>query len=270
LLDIGPVLPQTFRLGHLLDKCFKVFIRHSCYLLGAYAIIEHGMTSGSYVKTPEHREHLRQAMLGKKHSPGWRENVRQAILRRPPPSAESRERMSQAAVRNWPTKREKLRQANQERPCSAETREALRQAALNQTPEHRRKTSECMQNRIVSPETRQKAREARLRQRFPLTDIERILLGEFKKRRLKFEMHKGMFGRWQPDFVFESAKLVVQADGGFWHNRRAHPASVARDDAFNAEATKRGWTVFRFSDTEIEIHPAACGRAVARFVRDHV
>ena len=114
---------------------------------------------------------------------------------------------------------------------------------------------------------RNKARKTRLRQRLPtkMTSIEYLLHQEFKKRRLKFEMHKTMFGRWQPDFVFENARLIVQADGDYWHSR---PEVKRRDAAFN-QAARAGWTVWRFGEREIEMHSAVCARAVAKFVRDH-
>ncbi len=100
-----------------------------------------------------------------------------------------------------------------------------------------------------------------------MTDIERILHGQFKKRRLRFEMHKTMFGRFQPDFVFEDTKLIVQADGDYWH--RVYPGNKEKDTRFNDAAALEYWTVWRFAESEIKQHPEACGRAVARFVRSH-
>ncbi len=120
------------------------------------------------------------------------------------------------------------------------------------------------------PEKVEKVRQARLRQYFPqkATKIEQALEAEFQKRRLKFEMHKSMFGRFQPDFVFENVRLVVQADGDYWHSHQV-PRSLARDARFNAAALSEGWTVWRFSENEILGNPAACGRAVATFIRSH-
>jgi very-short-patch-repair endonuclease len=218
---------------------------------------------------PETIEKTRLAHLGSKHSPEAIEKIRQATLKR------------------WmiPEYRERMRQANLGKKLPLETREKLRQASLGNkyglghrrfvSPETREKLRQASLGRKHSPEERERMRvpnlQNRLRQRFPLTDIELILRAEFKKRRLRFEMHKSMFGRFQPDFVFGQSKLVVQADGGYWHNRRnpRNARSVTCDDAFNAEAAIQGWAVFRFSDTEIKMHGAACARAVARFVRDH-
>lgn len=209
----------------------------------------------------ETRQKMRQAALGKKASLESRERMRLAHLGR----------------RNTPESREKNRQASLGHSVSVETREKLRQAMLGKhhSPETREKIRKSnLGNKHAlghnpSPEARQKMRESRLRQRFPknLTAIERLLRDEFRKRRLKFTMHKTMFGRFQPDFIFEEARLIVQADGDYWHG----PASVnrKRDAGFNKAAHDEGWSVWRFGGKEIEMHAAACARAVARFVRDH-
>ena len=97
-----------------------------------------------------------------------------------------------------------------------------------------------------------------------MTSIEQVLYTEFKRRRLSFEMHKSMFGRFQPDFVFEDVRLIVEADGDYWHRQLGRDHQPLADAASAA-----GWTVWRFAETEIRMHPNACGRAVAKFVRSH-
>ena len=201
------------------------------------------MPKPGYKQTPEHLERRRQANL----QPETREKRRQAALGN----------KNHLGHKHSPETREKLRQAALGNKNMvglkrfAETREKMRQAAL-----HR------------SPETREKHRQARLRQVLPTRDtsIECLLRDEFKKRRLHFEMHKTMFGRFQPDFVFESARLIVQADGDYWHSRLDKKAA---DSTFNKAAHDADWSVWRFGEKEIRMHPAACARAVARFVRDH-
>jgi len=176
-------------------------------------------------------------------------------------SPEAREKIRQAALRQWqdPEVRERMLQAERRRFARPEEREKIRQANLGN-----KSALGCKR----SPETREKMRQARLRRVFPqkMTDIERILCAEFKKRRLKFEMHKTMFGRWQPDFVFESARLIVEADGDYWHSL---PDIKERGGRFDKVAHDAGWSVWRFGGKEIKMHPIACARAVARFVRDH-
>jgi very-short-patch-repair endonuclease len=124
---------------------------------------------------------------------------------------------------------------------------------------------EAAARRFAKPEVQEKLRQARLRQTFPLTDIEIILCDEFKRRHLEFIMHLSMWGRWVPDFAFEGALLIVQADGYF----HSWPKIAARDALFNERAAAEGWTVLHFSSKEIKASAAACGRAVAAFVRKH-
>lgn len=185
--------------------------------------------------------------------------------------------------RRNPEWREQRRQSSLN--ISKETREKLRSAAGNMSPEHKARLSEAGRHRKLSPQARrnmgkaqkrrfdrpgerEKSRRGRLRQRFPkeMTEIERALYVEMKKRRLKFEMHKSMFGRWQPDFVFESARLIVQADGDYWHST---PKTFASDYGFNARAASEGWTVWRFAESKILSSPSACAKSIARFVRAH-
>ena len=236
------------------------------------------MPRGVYKKTPEHREKIRQYMMGNqnalgcKHSPETRQKLRDRTIYSSP---EYRANLSRAL------KGKRTRPADY-RP-SAETREKMRLAALRQPPvsaatkkkqsqAHYRswQNPDCRRKYLASrqtPEYRQKKREQRLQHCLPtkMTSIECALYDQFKKRRLKFEMHKTMFGRFQPDFVFKDIHLIVQADGDYWH-RILKPE---RDVRFNEMATKEGWTVWRFAESEILQHPVACGRAVARFVRSH-
>ena len=178
--------------------------------------------------------------------------------------------MRRSALKWWPEKAEKMRQARLGSHHSPESKEKMRQKKLGKvaSAETRQKMRQAQLGRPYSPEAREKNRQARLRQRFPtqMTSIEEFLFTEFKKRRLHFEMHKTMFGRFQPDFVFEDAKLIVQADGDFWHSRSAR---VVQDFEFNARAVSAGWTVMRFSEAVIKADPPRCARTVARFVRKH-
>lgn len=192
-------------------------------------IIEHEMTRGLYERTPEIREKMRQSQLGHRRL-----------------TADGRRRLSKA---------------NLGKRMSAEACKKIG-----------RKARSNMLKKWRDPEYREKmsavGRQSRLRQKLPrkMTSIECLLRDEFRKRRLKFEMHKTMFERFQPDFVFEQAKLIVQADGDYWHGL---PRGRTQDAAFNQMATGDGWSVWRFGEREIHMHAPACARAVARFVRDH-
>ena len=199
------------------------------------------MQKGTYQRTPETREKLRQATLKQWANPEHREKIRLALIGN----------KYTLGMKHSSETREKIRQARLGRKASPETREKVRQAALK---------------RCADPDYREGLRQRRLRQVFPskMTSIERLLHTEFKKRRLKFEMHKTMFGRFQPDFVFAQAHLIVQADGDYWHSR---PDRRTQDVTFDKAATAEGWSVWRFGEQEIKMHAHICAKAVARFVR---
>lgn len=232
------------------------------------------------VRSSEYLEKQRLAHLGKRHSPETIRKLREFAL-----SRSDFYRTLYLGRKHAPATCEKLRiigltqsAARRERmlgkTLSEETKEKLRQAALGRhhTPESREKLRQAALGRHHTIETRkimsEKARIARLLQRFPtqMTIIEQLLHDEFKKRRLKFVMHQTMFEKYQPDFVFEEAQLIVQADGDYWHSR---PEKVFIDFTFNARAVSEGWTVMRFSEAVIKTDPARCAKTVAKFVRSH-
>jgi len=221
------------------------------------------MPRGVYQRTPEHREINRQAHL----RPETREKQRQATLKqwRDPLH---KEHVRRATSRRWasPGYRDKIKlllATDEEKE-----RRRLRNLSAWSQPGYREHMRKVMTGKRHSAETCAKLREIRLRRIFPqtMTSLESALCLEFKRRRLKFEMHKTMFSRWQPDFVFGAARLIVQADGDYWHNR---PEVRERDHRFNEAATLAGWTVWRFSDNEILTSPTTCGRAVAAFIGHH-
>lgn len=184
---------------------------------------------------PEHREALRQTRLGYKAQP--------ATLKK-----------MGAFQKAWWQAHPEARIARAEQIRKQWLDPAFRQA---------RKTA------FERPDVREKFRQNRLKRHPPtkMTHIEKALCEQFRKRHLKFEMHKAMFGRWWPDFVFEGARLIIQADGDYWHRQK--PDVTERDGRFNEVARAEGWTVWRFGEWEITDHPEACGRAVASFIRSH-
>lgn len=144
--------------------------------------------------------------------------------------------------------------------------ENMRKAQRKRSPEHARKIAEANRSRWKDPEWRQRWAEGRKKMPKRDTDIERILMAEFKKRRLRFEPQYP-YRSFLVDFAFPSVRLMVQADGDYWH--RIAKGQKAKDREFNALAEIEGWTVWRFAESEIKMHPEACGRAVAAFVQAH-
>ncbi|KKL71211.1 hypothetical protein LCGC14_2097190 [marine sediment metagenome] len=246
---------MVFKVGHIVTPEVREKIRRGRLRRKAHL---------GYINSPETREKIGQAQRGRKLSPEHRRKIGQAQIGNKHrvghhPTPETREKLSKASLGNQ-------RAAGHKH--SADTKKKMSEARMGHpvSIKSRNAASQRMLARWASPAFRQYMLAVRLRTRIPtkMTDIELALRHEFKKRRLKFEMHKTIFGRFQPDFVFEDVKLIVEADGDYWH--RVHK----RDHAplYNAAASAE-WTVWRFAESEIKQHPEACGRAVARFIRSH-
>ena len=95
------------------------------------------------------------------------------------------------------------------------------------------------------------------------TELE--LINIFKKNNIKgWRRNNKIFG--SPDFVFPKSKLAIFTDGCFWHGhdcRNTRPASNTiywynkinrnkrRDEKVNNELKKRGWSIIRIWECEI-------------------
>ena len=111
-----------------------------------------------------------------------------------------------------------------------------------------------------TPEAREKFRQWRLRRTdFKRTDIE-ILLGDAMRAiGLKFEEQKPFMDRFIPDFTFPTSRLLVQADGEYWHRfERNRRYDRALRDAI--EGTR--WRLIRFDAAAIKADPHACAAKV--------
>ncbi len=115
------------------------------------------------------------------------------------------------------------------------------------------------------PEVKQKIREARLRQVFPIRDtkIEILLQEELRRRGFKFQKHIPVERICQPDIVFPDKKIVIEADGDYWHSL---PKAIVKDRRNNKLLRKRGWKVFRFSETQINNNVKECINQVEKLL----
>ena len=195
------------------------------------------------IVTEQTRQNISRALTGKKLSAAHRKKVSEGNRRR---FTDPRERMKVA------------------RYCALDCTCGRH---LPFTPERLAKMSASNKGKKRSPEMCAGARARRLKQRLPLKDtfIERLLKAAFMAYGLAFEEHKTMFGRFQPDFVFASSGLIVQADGDYWHGPKS--VNVERDHRFNETAAHEGWVVWRFGEAIIKKHTAMIAYGVARFVQ---
>lgn len=88
--------------------------------------------------------------------------------------------------------------------------------------------------------------------------LEETMAEMFLDAGLDFERER-KFWRYRADFAFESARLVVECDGAYWHSRPSVQRSDARKDAYLAE---HGWRVLRLTEEEIKASPGACTELV--------
>ncbi len=213
-----------------------------------------------------------------KRGPEWRENVRKGVSKALQEHPDIRQRMSEAARghKRWlgrkhrPETIEKMRRIMKNRipyERSAETRAKVSAASKRSwaNPQYRENMLRVARNR--SPQTREKQRRNRLSQNFSPSPLETILHEAFTREGLSFEPQKAMFSRFQCDFVFVEAQLIVEADGDYWHRRR-YERKDGRDRLY-AAAAEEGWAVWRFAESEITTNPAACARSVVNFIRNH-
>lgn len=102
------------------------------------------------------------------------------------------------------------------------------------------------------------------------TKIELKMMKALKEADMEYEYQPKIFGR--PDFLIPP-KIAVFCDSSFWHGRnwrslgkqlskeywRKHiQDNIKRDKEVNAELERRGYTVLRFWDDDIEKHVLKC------------
>ncbi len=130
--------------------------------------------------------------------------------------------------------------------------------------EHKKKISVACTGLKRSSEFRKKMRGIVL-DRKPTwsSSIERALEKSFLEESLDFEHNSSIFNCFRPDFVFRSKKLIVEADGDYWHSL---PQKKKRDQQLDLRAYQEGWTVFHFTETRIKADLPSCISQVVAFL----
>lgn len=193
--------------------------------------------------------------------PEYRAKQSQSKGRRKPRNPAVRALLLEEACKpKSPRHRKRIGKALRGRRQTSEHKEKNRQAALLRwkDPAFR----ERMLKSVRSPERRANAKASRMRQTQIMpnkqTSIERALDKEFRKLGLSFETNQPIFDRFIPDFIFRIPRLIVEADGNFWHQDKDHkPLAKA--------AARAGWTTMRFPESVIKGNAAACAQAVFAF-----
>lgn len=81
-----------------------------------------------------------------------------------------------------------------------------------------------------------------------------MLREELTRRGIPFLAEKAM-ANFTVDLAFPAARLVVEADGDYWHGR---PAQQERDSRKDSWLTSHGWRVLRLWEREIRADVVEC------------
>ena len=83
---------------------------------------------------------------------------------------------------------------------------------------------------------------------------------------------------WVVDAAIPEQKVVIQADGDFWHGKKAADRgeappdfvdeAVKRDRSQNAYLAKAGWRILRLWESELLGDPEGCLRLIKQFLND--
>lgn len=148
---------------------------------------------------------------------------------------------------------------------SKKTSESVRKNAEKRkgrktTPETKKKISNSVKanpprywlGKHRSEETKQKLRISRSKQKLPIKNTipEQIIEKELKKRKINYISQYSMLnGKTIADFYLPESKIVIYADGDYWHNL---PNYIERDVRVTKELQDSGYTVFRFWEKDIK------------------
>jgi very-short-patch-repair endonuclease len=92
------------------------------------------------------------------------------------------------------------------------------------------------------------------------TRIEQALMNELDRRNIPYQ-REYVIGKYHIDIALPGCKIAIEADGDYWHNL---PGRKIHDARKNGYLKKQGWTVLRFSGTEIQASPSDCIEQVTR------
>lgn len=104
---------------------------------------------------------------------------------------------------------------------------------------------------------REKLQKCRLGQILPKKDtsIEIKLQNELRNRNINFTTHENIDNICQPDIIIRDKRIIVQADGDYWHNLNWVREKDERQDEL---LIKNNWIVIRFWEHEINQDTSSC------------
>lgn len=95
----------------------------------------------------------------------------------------------------------------------------------------------------------------------------------------RFEMYPKIQGN--PDFIIKRKKIAIFCDGDFWHGykyegkkrlsnkfwRNKIEGNMARDRTVSRKLRRKGWSVLRFWEHDIENNPSKCKKRIMRKIK---
>lgn len=143
-----------------------------------------------------------------------------------------------------------------------------------------------LRSRIEAASKRSKTRKAKIasgeidkwiwlkQSKFEHTDIEIALENELKKRNINFETQKVLFNKFMPDLVNEAHKIIIFADGCYWHGCKEHNTGFKKasqrqsiDKSQTIYLTRCGYKVFRFWEHEIKADVKVCVNKIENYIK---
>lgn len=192
------------------------------------------------------KKYLSELFKGRIFSKEWKENLSKAGKGRKVPWIKGKKQSLEI--------REKRSESLQGHVVSQETKAKISKMLQGNIPWNKDKKN------CFSKETTKKLREARLKQKPPLKDssIEVALQNELTRRRISYEKHIPLYGVI-PDLIFKDEKVVVFADGDYWHGKEFKGGQTwKRDRMVDKYFGLQGWAVLRFWEHEINDDVESC------------
>lgn len=104
------------------------------------------------------------------------------------------------------------------------------------------------------------------------TKLERAGYEMLDRAGVKYEPQRVFAGKFTPDAVIPSARLVVQFDGDYWHDKSGKSTEprilkrVNADRSQDAYIRACGWEVIRFWESDLKQDPAKCEERLSQFL----
>ena len=109
------------------------------------------------------------------------------------------------------------------------------------------------------------------------TDIEKKMMSEMNKRRMRYVFQYTIIHGFHVDFAFPESKVVIECDGDYWH---ANPKKYLkkklnhiqiRNSSVDKERAKiiksNGWKIIRFWGSQINNDVKGCVDVVEKIIK---